>query len=220
MEVMPFNALANQEPMISIPPLPFERKGAWPEWRSVVPTLTHRTTRLRELRLSDALPLLSMLTTEEVTRFISPPPVTPEGFERFIQWSHRKRMAGQCVCFGIVPAGYGVAVGIFQVQIPSGETPEWGFAMGSPFWGTGLFLQGAEAVLDFAFHGIGVEELCACAAVDNGRGNAALKKVGAVREGIVRGRLVRNGKPMDQHYWTLSAEGRPRRKVIWEGPAH
>jgi RimJ/RimL family protein N-acetyltransferase len=92
--------------------------------------------------------------------------------------------------------------------------------MGSPFWGTGLFLQGAEAVLDFAFHGIGLEELCACAAVENGRGNAALQKVGAVREGIIRGGCVRNGRPMDQYYWTLSADGRPRRKVIWEGPAH
>jgi RimJ/RimL family protein N-acetyltransferase len=220
MEVMPFNALAEQEPLVSIPTFASERQGAWPEWRSVVPTLINQTTTLRELRLSDALPLLSMLTTEEVTRFISPPPVTPEGFERFIQWSHRKRMAGQYVCFGIVPAGYDVAVGIFQVQIPSGEIPEWGFAMGSPFWGTGLFLQGAEAVLDFAFHGIGLEELCACAAVDNGRGNAALQKVGAVREGIIRGGLIRNGRAMDQYYWTLSADGRPRRKVIWEGPAH
>jgi RimJ/RimL family protein N-acetyltransferase len=220
MEMMPFNALAEQEPLIAIPTHIPERQGAWPEWRSVVPTLIHQTTRLRELRSSDALPLLSMLTTEEVTRFISPPPVTPEGFERFIQWSHRKRMAGQYVCFGVVPAGYDVAVGIFQVQIPSGETPEWGFAMGSPFWGTGLFLQGAEAVLDFAFHGIGLDELCACAAVENGRGNAALQKVGALRQGIVRDGLVRNGKPMDQYYWTLSADGRPRRKVIWEGPAH
>ncbi|HEX2460695.1 MAG TPA: hypothetical protein VHJ58_11150, partial [Vicinamibacterales bacterium] len=63
MEVMPFDALAEQEPLISIPTLASERQGARPEWHSVVPTLIHQTTRLRELRLSDALPLLSMLTT-------------------------------------------------------------------------------------------------------------------------------------------------------------
>ena len=50
---------------------------------------------------------------------------------------------------------------VFSVQIPSGDTPEWGF-VGSPFWGPG-FSYKAEAVLDFAFHGIGLEELCACA---------------------------------------------------------
>ncbi|HEY5618368.1 MAG TPA: GNAT family N-acetyltransferase [Vicinamibacterales bacterium] len=220
MEMMPFSAAALREPLISIPASAPAHYAGWPKWRSIVPTLIHRTTRLRELRSSDALPLLSMLTTEEVTRFISPPPVTQEGFEKFIEWTHRKRVAGQYVCFGIVPAGYDVAVGIFQIQIPSGTTPEWGFAMGSPFWGTGLFVQGAEAVLDFAFHGIGLEELCARAAIENRRGNAALQKVGAVRESIIRDGLVRNGKAMDQYYWTLSADGRPRRKIIWEGPAH
>ncbi|MGH9256494.1 MAG: GNAT family N-acetyltransferase [Vicinamibacterales bacterium] len=220
MEMMPFDAAALREPLITIPGSASAPCAEWPEWRSIVPTLIQRTTRLRELRSCDALPLLSMLTTEEVTRFISPPPVTPEGFEKFIRWSHRKRKAGQYVCFGIVPAGYDVAVGIFQIQIPPGATPEWGFAMGSPFWGSGLFGQGAEAVLDFAFYGIGLEELSARAAIENARGNAALQKLGAACDGIVPDGLVRNGRALDQYYWTLSAGSRPRRKVIWEGPAH
>jgi RimJ/RimL family protein N-acetyltransferase len=223
MEMMPFSVGAERGRLIEIPTisaaLPAEN-AEWPQWRSIVPTLAHRTARLRELRSSDALPLLSMLTTEEVTRFISPPPVTQEGFERFIQWSRTKRQAGEYVCFGIVPPGYDVAVGIIQIQIPSGETPEWGFALGSPFWGTGLFIQGAEAVLDFAFRGIGLDELCARAAVENGRGNAVLHKLGAVREGIIPDGLVRNGRAMNQYYWTLSADGRPRRKVIWERAVH
>ena len=75
-------------------------------------------------------------------------------------------------------------------------------------------------MLDFAFHGIGLDALSACSAVDNGRGNGALQKVGAVRERIIHDGFVRNGKAVDQNYWTLSADGRPRRKVIWEGPAH
>jgi RimJ/RimL family protein N-acetyltransferase len=219
MEMMPFNAVAERE-LITIASHVPERQAEWPAWRSLVPTLINETTRLRELRSSDALPLLSMLTTEEVTRFISPPPVSQEGFERFIRWSHERRLAGQYVCFGIVPKGFDVAIGIFQIQMSSGETPEWGFAVGSPFWGTGLFVQGADAVLDFAFRGIGLEELCACAAVENGRGNGALLKLGAVQQGIIRDGLVRNGKAMDQYYWTLSADARPRRKIIWEGPAH
>ena len=65
--------------------------------------------------------------------------------------------------------------------------------MGSPFWGTGLFVQGAEAVLDFAFRGIGLEAARRARGVDNGRGNAALQKLGAVCEGIIPDGLVRNG---------------------------
>lgn len=220
MEIVPFNAVVPQDPIVSLAAPTSGRHSQWPQWREVLPTLIYRSTRLRELRPSDAASLLSMLTTEEVTRFISPPPVSQEGFERFVQWSHSKRVTGQYVCFGVVPRGYDVAVGIFQVQLSTGETPEWGFAIGSPFWGTGLFAQGAEAVLDFAFHGIGLDELCAYSAVDNGRGNGALQKVGAARERIIHDGFARNGKATDQNYWTLSADGRPRRKVIWEGPAH
>ena len=133
MEIVPFNTAAPQDRIVSLATQPASRRAQWPQWREALPTLIYRTTRLRELRASDAVPLMSMLTTEEVTRFISPPPVSQEGFERFIQWSHSKRVAGEYVCFGVVPRGYDVAVGIFQVQLTD-STPEWGFAIGSPFW--------------------------------------------------------------------------------------
>jgi len=79
-------------------------------WRAAVPVLQVKGVTLRELRLSDAPSLLAFLTTEEVTRFISPPPTTVAGFERFIEWTHRERAAGHYVCFGIVPDGYDQAV--------------------------------------------------------------------------------------------------------------
>ena len=59
------------------------------DWRQQLPVLTGSGITLRELRMSDAPALLALLTTEEVTRFISPPPTTLEGFERFIQWAAR-----------------------------------------------------------------------------------------------------------------------------------
>ena len=51
------------------------------DWRQSVPVLVGRSITLRELRLSDAPTLLSMLTSEEVARFISPPPSTIAGYE-------------------------------------------------------------------------------------------------------------------------------------------
>ena len=72
---------------------------------------------LRELRLSDAASLLAMLSTEEVSRFISPPPTTVEGFERFIAWTHRERAAGNYICFAVVPQNMDTAVGIFQALV-------------------------------------------------------------------------------------------------------
>src|SRR5687767_10732669 len=123
------------------------------DWKQALPVLTGSLVTLRELRISDATSLLAMLSTEEVARFISPPPTTVEGFERFIAWTHRERAAGNYACFAVVPHGMDTAVGIFQVRQlePGFGTAEWGFALGSPFWGTGMFMDGARMVIDFAF---------------------------------------------------------------------
>src|SRR5439155_3811216 len=113
------------------------------DWREQLPVLTASGITLRELRMSDAPALMALLTTEAVTRFISPPPTTLEGFERFIAWTARERQAGRYVCFAVVPDGYEPAVGLFQVRQldPTFGTAVWGFTIGSAFWGSGLLTK-------------------------------------------------------------------------------
>ena len=178
------------------------------DWKQGLPTLSAENVTLRELRLSDAPSLLAMLTTEEVARFISPPPTTVAGFERFIAWTHNERQAGRYICFAVVPKGMDTAIGIFQVRQlePGFASAEWGFAIGSAFWGTGLFPTGSQLVLDFAFDVVGVHRLEARAAVRNGRGNGALRKVGASCEGVMRKSFLRNGEFLDQNLWSILAE--------------
>ena len=178
------------------------------DWKQGLPTLQAENVTLRELRLSDAPSLLAMLTTEEVSRFISPPPTTVAGFERFIAWTHNERQAGRYICFAVVPKGMDAAIGIFQVRQlePGFASAEWGFAIGSAFWGTGLFPTGSQLVLDFAFDVVGVHRLEARAAVRNGRGNGALRKMGASCEGVMRKSFLRNGEYLDQNLWSILAE--------------
>jgi RimJ/RimL family protein N-acetyltransferase len=190
------------------------------DWRSALPLLTGSLITLRELQLSDAPSLFAMLATEEVSRFISPPPASVEGFERFIAWSHRQREAGQFVCFAVVPKGSDVAVGLFQVRSlePGFGTAEWGFAIGSDFWGSGIFVEGSKLVLDFAFDVVGVHRLEARAAVRNGRGNGALRKTGAVQEGVLRRSFLRHGEYLDQTLWSLLDDDWRDAKAVW-GPS-
>jgi RimJ/RimL family protein N-acetyltransferase len=189
-------------------------------WRARLPLLTASGVTLRELRTEDAESLHEHLTTEQVGRFISPPPASVEAFRHFIRWSHIRRAEGKYVCYGVVPDGCELAVGIFQIQLTANELPEWGFVLGAEFWGTGIFVEGAVALMDFAFNVMGVQRLAARAAVDNGRGNGALRKIGAVREARIRNGLVRRGRLHDQYYWTSSPEDRPRRKITWDLAAH
>jgi len=176
-------------------------------WKTALPVLHASRVTLRELRLSDAPSLLAFLHTREVSRFISPPPTTVDGFERFIEWTHRERAAGTYVCFGVVPDGCEHAVGLFQVRQLNGsfDIAEWGFAIGSEFWGSGVFIEGARAVLAFTFDTIGAIRLEARASVANGRGNGALQKLGATREALLRRSFLRDGEYHDQVLWSVLA---------------
>lgn len=180
------------------------------DWQNGLPLLRGEGVTLRELRTSDAPSLCALLTTEEVARFISPPPTTVEGFERFIAWTLRQRTAGAYVCYAVMLRGFDTAIGIIQVrQLEQGfSTAEWGFVFGSPFWGTGVFQESAELVLDFAFETLGVQRLEARAAVLNGRGNGALLKVGAVQECLLRKSFHRNGEYLDQALYSILATDR------------
>ena len=99
------------------------------------------------------------------------------------------------------------AIGLFQVRSlePGFANAEWGFAIGSPFWGTGAFMEGARLVLNFSFNTIGVERLEARVVVQNGRGNGALRKLGAVPEGLLRQSFRKPGECHDQLLYSLLA---------------
>ena len=186
-------------------------------WREALPVLSGNKVTLRELEGSDAPALYAMLTPEEVSRFISPPPTTVEGFETFIKWAGAERAAGRYACFAIVPHGMSTAVGLFQVrQLEAGfATAEWGFALGSAFWGTGMFIDGGQLMVDFAVNTLNVGRLEARACVANGRGNGALRKLGAVQEGVLRRSFLKNGQFLDQMLWSILADEWRQAKAVW-----
>ncbi len=154
------------------------------DWAKQLPVLAGRRLTMRELLPSDAGSLLSMLSAAEVAKFISPPPTTLQGFQKFVRWTISERQAGRQFTFGIVPEGCDHAVGIVQVR-------------------SGLFLAGACMTLDFAFECASIHRLEARAAVENARGNGVLRKLGAVQEGRLRRSLLKDGRYLDQFMWSI-----------------
>ena len=90
--------------------------------------------------------------------------------------------------------------------------------MGSNFWGTGLFIEAARAIVTFTFTSIGADRLEARSCVQNGRGNGALQKLGATREGVLRQSFLRNAEYHDQVLWAIVAtdwrSGRPAERGL------
>ena len=189
------------------------------DWRTGLPVLQGAALALRELRASDSPALLTAFGSPEVTRLISPPPPTLDGFEKFIAWTQRQREAGQSFAFGITLKDTDTVVGLFQVRAlqPGFDIAEWGFALSGEHWGSGLFTDAAELVLDFVFDVVGVHRLEARSIASNGRGNAALRKVGALQEGILRRSFQRNGRYFDQILWSILKDDWRQAKAVW-GP--
>lgn len=181
-----------------------------PDWCRQVPESRRAGVRLRELIDSDAEPLVRLVSTPDIGRYMLPPPRTVEAFRHFIAWSHAQRAAGLYACMGVVPDACDHAVGIFQLHRvdQTFNIAEWGFALGKPYWGTGLFTTGARMFLDFAFDTVGVRRLEARAAQANVRANAALRKLGAAREGAMRRSFLLGGEYYDDYLWSLLAEDR------------
>jgi len=183
-------------------------EGSSSEWTSGLPVLRGTRVTLREIRNSDASSLFRLLGDEQVVRFLARPPNTERGFERFIAWTHQQRASGRFLCFAVVPDGESSAVGVFQIWRlgHTFETAEMGFAVGAPFWGTGLFMESARAFLNFAFDTLNVHRLEGRAAALNGRGNGALRKLGAVPEFVLRKCFECGGRHHDHIMWSIHDE--------------
>lgn len=189
-------------------------------WSDGLPTLTGKQVTLRELVAADGSVLLPLVSAPEVARFLSPPPQSLERFAGFIESTLRERHAGRYAAFAIVPHGTHAPVGLVQIrQIEPGfRTAEWGIALGSEWWGRGLFQDVGELLLAFAFETLGVHRLEARVAARNARGNGAVEKLGGVAEGLLRSSLqVADGTRLDQVLWSWLAEEWHQRRSAVEG---
>jgi RimJ/RimL family protein N-acetyltransferase len=188
-------------------------------WREALPELRDEHVTLRELREGDAPSLATHLNSEGVNRHMAACPANTEAFVRFVEWTISQRRRGSLMCYGIVPAAQRSAVGLVQFWPIERNffTAEWGFVIGESFWGTGLFQRAATLAIDSAFSDFGIHRLEARAVDTNRRGNRALEKLGAVREGVLRGGFLDHDVVRDHIMWSILApEWQARRR----GDAH
>jgi RimJ/RimL family protein N-acetyltransferase len=176
-------------------------------WRRGLPALSDGVVTLREVRSEDAPSLAEHLFHPAVLRYVAPCPDTAAGFRRFIRWARSERRRGTLACYGIVPSGHAVAVGVIQFWPIERDfsTAEWGFVLGEAFWGKGIFGRAAKLTIGAAFSQFGVYRLEARAVDANARGNHALAALGATREGALRGAFHDNGIVRAHVMWSILA---------------
>jgi RimJ/RimL family protein N-acetyltransferase len=177
-------------------------------WRTELPTLSGRSVTLREIAAHDLAALVDVLSVGDATRFGNDGPVSDVAVQELIDRAVRDRAAGHAFTYIITLTASRALVGLVQVRQldPGFEAAEWECTIVPSSRGTGVFLESARLVGSFTFGTIGTHRLEARVLLQNGRANGALRKLGAVQEGILRRSLRRQGEYFDQVLWSLLKE--------------
>ena len=177
-------------------------------WRVHLPTLTARLVTLREPATSDLRPLMDLLLLADASRFGSDEPVSEVSVQQLLDRIARDREAGVAFTFLVTISSSRAIAGLVQArQIDlSWESAEWECTLAPSWRGTGAFLETARLVGSFAFGTVGVHRLEARVLLQNGRANGALRKLGAVQEGVLRESVRRGAAYLDQVLWSVLKE--------------
>jgi RimJ/RimL family protein N-acetyltransferase len=178
------------------------------DWRNDLPALNGRVVALREPVTQDLGPLVDLLSLGDATRFGLDEPVSDVGVQELIDRFARERASGVSFTYAITLATARTIVGLVQVRQldPSFEAAEWECTIAPSSRGSGIFLETARLVGSFTFGTIGTHRLEARVLLQNGRANGALRKLGAVQEGVLRRSVRRAGEYFDQVLWSLLKE--------------
>ena len=179
-----------------------------PHWRTQLPTLTARQVTLREATVSDLRPLMDLLSIADASRFGIDEAVSEVGVQQLIERGQREQAAGTGFIYvATIGTSRGV-VGLAQVrQLDLGfESAEWECTLAPSWRGTGVFLELARLLGSFAFGTVGTHRLEARVPLQNGRANGALRKLGAVQEGVLRQSIERGDEYVDQVLWSILRE--------------
>jgi RimJ/RimL family protein N-acetyltransferase len=177
-------------------------------WRDGLPTLVGRSVMLREPRYDDLQSVVEVLSVHDATRFGLDEPVSDVAAQELVERAMRERAAGLSATYAIALGASGTVVGLLQIRQldPTFEAGEWECTLAPSVRGTGIFLEAARLAGSFAFDTIGAHRLESRVPLHNGRANGALRKLGAIQEGVLRRSARRGGEYFDQVLWSLLKE--------------
>ncbi len=176
-------------------------------WTRELPALVGPSVTLREPTAADSATVLELMLTAESVRFGLTVDIDDAAVAAFLEQVQADRGAGRSFTYLATLNASGRGIGLFQARAldPTFENGEWEASLLPSVRGTGLFVECAQLVATFAFGTLRTHRLESRVLLENGRANAALRKLGAMQEGVLRRALRRDGHHYDQVLWSLLA---------------
>jgi RimJ/RimL family protein N-acetyltransferase len=192
------------------------------DWRTSLPVLSGRAVSLREPSLEDVGSLVDLLSVADATTFGLDEPPARLVVQGLVERLRHERDEGRSFAYIVAIDATRAVVGLYVVRQldPTFEGGEWECTLAPSIRGSGLFVETARLVASFAFDVVGARRLEARVLRPNGRGNGALRKLGAVQEGVLRRSIRRGDQYFDQVLWSILKEDWTERRLTATSRVH
>jgi ribosomal-protein-alanine N-acetyltransferase len=178
-----------------------------PDWRP--PIIETPRLILRPLEESDATAVFLYSCNPKMTRFTCwDTHQTLEDSLYFVRDYARSRYREKVPDpLGIIlkndPTGAVIgSVGCFWSSKPDGVM-ELGYHIAEPFWGRGLTLEAARALVDYSFRNYSIERIHSRVFVGNDASAQVAAKLGMVLDGTLRSMIVTKGRRWDVQIYSI-----------------
>jgi RimJ/RimL family protein N-acetyltransferase len=170
-------------------------------------TLRGRHVVLEPLDERHASGIFEAMRDEEVCRYLAwPPPAALDETRAFIRDARELTARGQCVAFAQVWSATGAAIGSTRyLDIrPRDRHVEIGSTfLGRAYWRTPANTEAKYLLLRHAFESLGCVRVTLKTDGRNTRSQAAIERLGAVREGVLRKHMNVRGYQRDTVYFSI-----------------
>lgn len=112
-----------------------------------------------------------------------------------IQKALRRYEEGRCYRWGIALKSDNSLIGIIELLRFDEEAESCSFAymLGEEYWGKGYGTEALRAAFDFAFHRMGIAEICADHMTENPASGAVMRKAGMTHQRTIPAKYEKNG---------------------------
>lgn len=170
-------------------------------------TLRGRHVTLEPLEERHAPGIFEAMQDEEVCRYLAwPPPSALDETRAFVRDARNLTARGQCVAFAQIWNATGAAIGSTRYldlrpkdrQIEIGST-----FLGRAYWRTPANTEAKYLLIRHAFESLGYVRVALKTDGRNTRSQAAIERLGAVREGVLRKHMNVRGYQRDTVYYSI-----------------
>ncbi len=173
------------------------------------PTIKTKRLVLRQPQHGDAESVFSIKSDPLVTLpYCAEPYTRMEQAGGWIERLHSTYRAEEGIMWFITLMGEKGVIGDCTLWHIDSESAcaELGYELNRSYWGRGIALEAASAVIEFGFNDMLLNRIEACPFSENGPSTGLLDRLGFTLEGNLRQRIMFRGKYFDQLYYGLLKE--------------